>query len=156
MNSSGESLPFSTADWFRTPRGKGELVPVPEYRAAAESRGQNSGYPMEFLGRKATNYMNTTFANQGTHQKMEAAGRNVVEMHPDDAAARTVAEGDLVEIWNDRGRIVLRAKLSANVGRGVAAGWLDWTKYGDASGVHVNVNTLTGEGVADLGGGATF
>lgn len=155
-NERGESLPFSTPEWFRTPSGKGELLPVPEYCAAAESRGQSSAYPLEFLGRKAMNYMNTTFANQAAHQKMEAASHNVVELHPADAAARLIGEGDKVEVFNDRGRIVLEARLSSNVGRGVAAGQLDWTKYGDALAEKVNVNTLTSERLTDIGGGATF
>ena len=39
VNEAGEVLPFSTAEWFRTPSGRGELMPVPVFMAPAESRG---------------------------------------------------------------------------------------------------------------------
>jgi anaerobic selenocysteine-containing dehydrogenase len=88
---------------------------------------------------------------------MEAATAGVLEMHADDAAARGVASGDAVEVFNARGRIGLRAKLSGKVGRGVVAARLDWNKLGgDASGSGANVNALTSERLTDIGGGATF
>ena len=161
LNAAGESLPFSTPEWFRTASGKGELVAVPVYVAPVESRGQSTVYPLEFLGRKASSYMNTTFANQAAHQAMESELAGVVEMHADDAVARAIAGGDEVEVFNDRGRIVLRAKISANVGRGVVSARLDWTKYAGALGENrkgpkANVNALTSERLTDIGGGATF
>jgi anaerobic selenocysteine-containing dehydrogenase len=154
-----ESLPFSTSDWFRTASGKGELLPVPEFIAPTESRssGDNADYPLEFLPRKADNYMNSTFANQPTHQRMEAGTAGVLEMHVEDAAVRGVVAGDAVEVFNARGRIVLKAKPGAKVGKGVVAARLDWAKLGsDLSGRGANVNALTSERLTDIGGGATF
>ena len=157
-NADGLALPFSTPGWFRTPSGKGELLPVPEFHAPVESRGsENADYPLEFLPRKADNYMNSTFANQPGHQRMEAATAGILEMHADDAAARGVAAGDEVEVFNTRGRIILRAKPSPKVGKGVVAARLDWSKLGsDLSGSGANVNALTSERLTDIGGGATF
>ena len=45
-------------------------------------------FPLEFLGRKADNYMNSTFANLDGHRKMEARTSQRLEMHPTDAKAR--------------------------------------------------------------------
>jgi anaerobic selenocysteine-containing dehydrogenase len=156
----GESLPFSTAEWFRTPSGRGELLPVPVYVAPAESRGgaeRSAEYPLEFLPRKADNYMNSTFANLPGHQRMEARTAGVLEMHATDAAARGVTTGDLVEVWNGRGRLELVARVStgaaATVPAGVVAARLDWAKL-SAGGT--NVNALTSERLTDIGGGATF
>jgi anaerobic selenocysteine-containing dehydrogenase len=153
-----EGLPFSDASWFRTPTGKGELLPVPEFVAAVESRAtEDDAYPLEFLPRKADNYMNSTFANHAGHQKMESATAGVLEMHAEDAAARGVAPGDEVEVFNARGRIALRVKLSGKVGKGVVAARMDWNKLGgDLSGRGANVNALTSERLTDIGGGATF
>jgi anaerobic selenocysteine-containing dehydrogenase len=148
-----DSLPFSTAEWFRTSSGKGELLPVPEFHAPVESRAAaNADYPLEFLPRKADNFMNSTFANQPGHQRMETATAGILEMHSEDAAARGVAAGDEVEVFNSRGRIVLVAKPSAKVGKGVVAARLDWAKLNGGS----NVNALTSERLTDIGGGATF
>jgi anaerobic selenocysteine-containing dehydrogenase len=101
--------------------------------------------------------MNTTFANQPTHQRMEHATEGLLEMHTEDAAARGIAAGDAVEIFNGRGRIVLRAGMNGKIARGVVAARLDWAKLGgDLSGRGANVNALTSERVTDLAGGATF
>ena len=83
-------MPFADASWFKTASGRGELVPVPVFVAAEESRGKSCEYPLEFLPRKADNYMNSTFANQPGHERMEAGGAGVLEMSANDAAARGV------------------------------------------------------------------
>ena len=148
----GAPLPFSTAEWF--PSGKAQVLPVPEWQAPAEFRGTTGEYPLQFLPRKADNYMNTTFANLPSHQAMEKRGKDVLEMHPADAAARGIADGDAVAVWNGRGRIVLRAVVTqARVGEGVVSARLDWQKL---SAEGVNVNALTSQRLTDIGGGATF
>ena len=160
MNAQGESLPFSTAEWFATPSGKGELLPVPEFVAPGESRmgaKASAKFPLEFLGRKADNYMNTTFANIPVHQQMERRTEGVLEMHASDAALRNIATGDDVAIWNDRGRMTLTARVGVNgdakVGPGVVSARLDWQKLSRGGN---NVNALTSQVLTDFGGGATF
>ena len=157
-NKYGDVLPFSTREWFRTASGRAELLPVPEFVAPAESRrgsGARSGeYPLEFLPRKADNYMNSTFANIPRHQRMEAKTTGLLEMHAEDAAARGIRTGDAVEVFNGRGRVELRAQVGDAVAPGVVAARLNWNKLsGDGAG---NVNALTSETLTDIGGGATF
>ena len=155
VNAEGETLPFSTAEWFRTPSGRGELVPVPVFRAPMESRAHavEGSYPLEFLPRKADNYMNSTFANITVHQKMEARTVGVLEMHATDAAVRAIVTGDMVEVFNARGHVALKAVVNAQVSSGVVAARLDWNKLSAGGG---NVNALTSETLTDIGGGATF
>ena len=157
-NADGHVLPFSTPEWFGTPGGKAELLPVPRFVAPEESRAHaGEAYPLEFLPRKADHYMNSTFSNQATHQRMEFATTGVLEMHGEDAEARGVAQNDAVEVFNRRGSITLRANVSGKVGRGVVAARLDWSKLqGDLSGQQANVNALTSERLTDIGGGPTF
>ena len=155
-NAHGESLPFSTAEWFGTPSGRGELTPVPQWVAPSESRNgtERSGkYPLEFLPRKADNYMNSTFANLPAHQQMERKTAGILEMHSTDAAARGLRSGDSVRVWNHRGRITLTARVGDTVAAGVVAARLDWHKLSEEG---ANVNTLTSERLTDIGGGATF
>ena len=149
----GDILPFSTAEWFRSPSGRGELVPVPVFKAPTESRANATEYPLEFLPRKADNYMNSTFANIPVHQRMEAKTSGILEMHVSDAVPRGIRSGDEVEIFNARGRIRLHAHVNGHVGEGVVAARLEWNKLtlGGA-----NINTLTSERLTDIGGGATF
>jgi len=155
VDEAGEVLPFSTAEWFKTPSGRGELVPVPVFTAPTESRAHASegAYPLEFLPRKADNYMNSTFANLPLHQRMESRTAGVLEMHGTDAAARAIATGDEVEVFNGRGRLTLKALVNGHVGAGVVAARLDWNKLSVGGG---NVNALTSETLTDIGGGPTF
>ncbi len=155
VNTKGEVLPFSTPEWFRTRSGRGELLPVPVFAAPTESRAHaaEGAYPLEFLPRKADNYMNSTFANIPLHQRMEARTAGILEMHATDAASRKIATGDAVEVFNGRGSITLRALVNTQVTAGVVAARLDWNKL-SANGT--NVNALTSETLTDIGGGATF
>ncbi len=129
-NGAGDVLPFATAEWFRTKSGRGELTPVPVFVPPAESRGgeaaRDGKYPLEFLPRKADNYMNSTFANLPGHQRMEARTEGVLEMHPADAAARGLSTGDAVEVFNARGSVALRALVDGTVQQGVVAARLSW------------------------------
>jgi anaerobic selenocysteine-containing dehydrogenase len=154
-NADGEVLPFSTPDWFGTPSGRGEFLPVPVFKAPAESRAHaaDGAYPLEFLPRKADNYMNSTFANLPVHQRMESRTAGVLEMHGTDAAARSIVNGDEVEVFNGRGSVALKALVNGHVAAGVVAARLDWTKLSSGG---ANVNALTSETLTDLGRGATF
>jgi anaerobic selenocysteine-containing dehydrogenase len=155
VDPAGEVLPFSTAEWFKTPSGRGELTPVPAFAAPTESRANaaKGAYPLEFLPRKADNYMNSTFANLPPHQRMESRTAGVLEMHGIDATARAIVTGDEVEVFNGRGRLALKAVVNGHVGAGVVSARLDWNKLSADGG---NVNALTSETLTDIGGGPTF
>jgi len=155
VNENGDVLPFSTPEWFKTPSGRGELTPVPVYHAPMESRANASQgtYPLEFLPRKADNYMNSTFANLPAHQRMESRTAGVLEMHRTDALARSIVTGDEVEVFNGRGRLALKALVNGHVSEGVVAARLDWNKLSPGG---MNVNALTSETLTDIGGGPTF
>ena len=131
------------------------LDPLPGFVPAVESRfgALATSYPLEFLSRKADNYMNTTFANLDGHRRMEARTSQRLEMHPTDATARGIVAGDEVRIWNDRGELRLTAMLNASLPAGVVAGKLDWAKLSEGG---ANVNALTSERLTDIGAGATF
>jgi molybdopterin guanine dinucleotide-containing S/N-oxide reductase-like protein len=162
-----EGQPFMpyTCGPLATPTGKIEfhsetlaaqgLDPVPGFEPPLESRwGKGAkSYPLEFLGRKADNYMNSTFANLDGHRKMEARTSQRLEMHPLDAKSRGIADGDAVRVWNDRGSLTLTALINGSVPPGVVAGHMDWAKMSADGG---NVNALSSERLTDLGAGATF
>ena len=149
------STPSGKVEFFSETRAAQGLDPLPGFVAPVESRWGELAkrYPLEFLSRKADNYMNTTFANLDGHRKMEARKSQRLEMHPRDAEARGIADGDAVRIWNDRGELKLTAMMNGSLPAGVVAGQLDWAKMSTGGG---NVNTLTSERLTDIGAGATF
>jgi molybdopterin guanine dinucleotide-containing S/N-oxide reductase-like protein len=157
-------MPYSSGR-VPTPSGKIEFFSetlasqghdgLPAFVPPAESRWSERAkrFPLEFLGRKSDNYMNSTFANLAGHRKMEARTSQRLEMHPLDAKVRGITDGDVVRIWNDRGSIQLTALVNGTVPAGVVAARLDWAKlHRDGS----NVNALTSERLTDLGEAATF
>jgi anaerobic selenocysteine-containing dehydrogenase len=157
-------LPF-TAGHLPTPSGKIEFYsealeaggkdPLPAFTPAAESRWSEAArqYPLELLARKADNYMNSTFANLDGHRKMETRTTERLEMHPEDAAARNLAENDRARVFNDRGTLYLTVMLNPSLPAGVVACRLDWAKLHPDG---MNSNVLTSERLTDIGAGATF
>ena len=162
-----ETEPFQpyTAGSLPTPSGKIEfysetlaaegLDPLPAFVPPTESRWGEAAkrFPLEFLSRKADNYMNSTFANLEGHRRLEARTSHRLEMHPVDAEARGIKDGELVRVWNDRGELRLIALVNGSVTAGVVASHMDWAKMSPGG---VNVNALTSERLTDLGAAATF
>jgi ferredoxin-nitrate reductase len=54
-----------------------------------------------------------------------------LEMHPDDALKRNIHDDDLVEIFNNRGSVRLKVKLSVDIKRGVVFLPMHWGKIFD-------------------------
>lgn len=153
-----------TSGPFSTPSGKVEfysetlkaqgLDPLPAFVPPTESRwSQSTQYPLEFLSRKADNYMNSTFANLDGHRKMQTRTTQKLEMHPRDAQARGIANGDAVRVFNERGSLKLMALVDGSIPAGVVAAQLDWAKMHPEG---TNVNALTSERLTDLGEAPTF
>jgi anaerobic selenocysteine-containing dehydrogenase len=149
---------------FRTPSGKCEfysaalekqgLDPLPFYNPPAEVGDAELAqrYPLAFLSPPARNFLNSSFANMVRFRELEREPH--LDLHPDDAAARGIADGDMVRVFNDRGSHRLRARVNGKPRRGVVVApsvW--WKKHAPDGG---NANNLTSQRTADLGGGATF
>ncbi len=154
--------PFSDGI-FPTSSGKAEfcsstlqakgLDAIPTFRPPTESRAHARAGLLEFLPRKAGNWMNSTFANHQTHRHLERDTLDAVELHPDDAETRGIREGDAARIHNERGEVILIARVSRRVQPGVVAASMGWNKLSvDGAGV----NQLTSQRLTDLGGGPTF
>ncbi|MGC2247790.1 MAG: molybdopterin-dependent oxidoreductase, partial [Terriglobales bacterium] len=156
-------LPFAHGN-FPTPSGKAEfysealknqgLDPVVDFAPPEESRHGSGGaaFPLELLARKPDNLLNSTFANQPSVRKMEP-WIGMLEIHPADATARGIRDGDQVRAFNARGEIVLKARVDGAVSAGVVAARLDWARFG--VGLR-NINVLTSEKLTDMGNAATF
>jgi anaerobic selenocysteine-containing dehydrogenase len=156
-------LPFAEGN-FRTPSGKAEfysetmkrqgLDPVVAFVPPVESRNgvQFAKFPLELLSRKPDNHLNTTFANLPTVRKLEPL-IGAIELHAEDAEPRGIRDGDQVRAFNERGEIVLQARVNGSVPPGVVAARLDWARFGPGD---RNINVLTSEKLTDMGNAATF
>jgi anaerobic selenocysteine-containing dehydrogenase len=94
--------------------------------------------------------MNSTFGNRADVDAQTA----VLHVNSADAAARGIADGDPVRIFNSRASLVLRAAVDGVVGPGtVSSPSLRWPKRQPGG---RNINALVSERLTDIGGGATF
>ncbi len=151
---------------FQTPSGKCEfyserlaqvgLDPVPTYTPPYESVERDPGlvarWPLTLISSPAHQFLNSTFVN--VDKLRRSVGRPECIIHPDDAAPREIADGDEVEIRNDRGAFRVIARVQDGIRRGVIwAPSVWWTKL--APDGH-NANETTSQRVTDMGGGPVF
>jgi len=81
-------------------------------------------------------------------------GEPHLEIHPRDAAERGIATGDRVTVFNDRGSLELKARVTERARPGVVVALSVWWRKLARDGR--NANELTHQGLTDLGQGASF
>jgi len=84
----------------------------------------------------------------------DTEGEPHLDIHTQDAAARGIVNGQMVQIYNDRGSFQARARVSEKPRQGVVVGlsiW--WKKYAIDQ---KNVNEVTSQRLTDMGKGPTF
>jgi anaerobic selenocysteine-containing dehydrogenase/Fe-S-cluster-containing dehydrogenase component len=147
---------------FQTPSGRIEFAsedaarlwgvdPVPDYAPLGEGHESSlaSRYPLQLLSCKTRDRIHSQFGNLDWVRDVERP--HVLDMHPTDAYARGLGEGDEAAVWNDRGRITLRVRLDEGLRPGVVHVLEGRCHEGDP-----DVNVLTDAGVTDMNHGATF
>ncbi|MBP1627042.1 MAG: molybdopterin oxidoreductase [Holophagaceae bacterium] len=140
--------PSGKCQFFATSLEAQGLEPLPAWSANI----QDPRYPLALLSTPSRDFLNTTFANLAGCQPK--AGVPTLEIHPRDAAARGIQEGDEVRVFNALGEISLKAVLTERVQPGVLVAPSIWWKKRSPD--HRNANELTSMALTDLGGGPTF
>jgi anaerobic selenocysteine-containing dehydrogenase len=110
-------------------------------------------YPLALLTPKHhTRFLNSSYSHLPKHGPLE--GGPFVELDEADASARGIVDGDTVQVWNDRGALMLTARLSKRLRPGVVAvpfGWWSGQHGGDGT-----ANSLTNDTLTDWGGGVAY
>jgi anaerobic selenocysteine-containing dehydrogenase len=153
--------PFA-AGHFPTPSGKCEffsarlaaqgLDGLPDHVPNHEAVNTSATYPLAMISPPARNFLNSTFVNVKSLRDIE--GEPLLEMHPDDAAARSIHSGDTVRVFNQRGTYRCKAHVSERARPGVVNGLGIWWRKLGLDGT--NVNELTSQKLTDLGRAPTF
>ncbi len=147
---------------FPTPSGQCEffsdrlaaqgLDGLPDHLPNYEAPGDSGEFPLAMISPPARNFLNSTFVNVKSLRDME--GEPVLEMHAQDAAARGIASGSIVRVFNLRGQYRVKAEVSPRARPGVVNGMGIWWRKLGLDGT--NVNQLTSQRLTDLGGGPVF
>jgi anaerobic selenocysteine-containing dehydrogenase len=147
---------------FETPSGKVEfsseaatqlwgVEPVPGFDSPPEGYDSELAnlYPLQLLTCKTRERIHSQFGNLECIK--EVARPRALDIHPEDAARRDLANGDRARIWNGRGSAEAVVQVNPGIRKGV---------------VHVLegrcvpddpwMNLVTDDGVTDMGVGATF
>ena len=123
---------------------------LPDHWQAIEEATET--YPFRLATSPARQFLNSSFNETPTSVAKE--GRPEAMIHPDDAAERGIGEGEWVRLRNERGEVLIRARLFKGVRRGVviAEGLWPNSAFPDGKGI----NTLTGADAVAPYGGAAF
>jgi anaerobic selenocysteine-containing dehydrogenase len=109
-------------------------------------------YPLAFISPPAHHFLNSTFSAQPVFVRRES--EPFLTLHPDDAAARGIRDGQQVRTFNDRGSFLATARVSEAARQGVAVGLSIWWPKLAPGGR--NANAVTSQELTDMGRGATF
>ncbi|MEO5837497.1 MAG: molybdopterin-dependent oxidoreductase [Acidimicrobiales bacterium] len=131
--------------------GSTGLHPVAEYRPPANTPSAAGGYRLRLLTLKRHYSINSSYGSLPV--LLNAEPETKAEIHPHDAAARDIADGDRICVYNDLGRIRCTASVTDKVPEGtVAVPFGRWRGDPETAGA----NSLTNDSLGDLANGPTF
>ncbi|CAN7167545.1 molybdopterin-containing oxidoreductase family protein [Massilia sp. LjRoot122] len=152
----GFPTPSGKCEFYSSSMARDGLDPVPAYIPPYESAASNpelaSKYPLAMISPPARNFLNSSFVNVQSLRATE--GEPHLDMHPNDAARRGIAHGDMARIYNDRGSFVARARVTDKAREGLVVGLSIWWKKLASDGK--NANEVTSQRLTDMGRAPTF
>jgi anaerobic selenocysteine-containing dehydrogenase len=145
---------------FPTPSGKVEFHsealaargfdPLPDYQPIAEDPAEAAAWPLRLVSAKIAHYLNSEYVNlphRGTRDHHPQ-----VNIHPLDAAARDIADGARVRVFNRLGTVEVLARVSDDTGPGVVSLPFNWWSSSTFNGS--SANALTPDELSDRGFGS--
>ena len=137
--------------------GYADCPGIPTWFEPADWAGRVD-FPLHLIANQPKTRLHSQLDVGGYSQSSKIQGREPIRLHPQDAAARGIAAGDLVRVRNARGWCLAGAVLSDDVSAGVVqlstGAWYDPDEDGNC--LHGNPNVLTTDvGTSSLGQGTT-
>ena len=151
-------MPHATGN-FKTESGKCEFYnptidpPLPDYQPVFYSTDELEKYPLRLMTIKTpSNFLNSSHAN--LDHLLDKEGKPYLEMSAEDAVKRDIVDGDELKVVNQRGRILLTARIGKKVKPGMVCipqgFWPSLMKGGSSA------NALTDDRLTDMGRGAAI
>lgn len=149
------------ANPLKTPSGKIEIYseriaaygyadcpPHPAWLAPDEWQGNAREGQLQLLSAHPAHRLHSQLNYAKLRERYAVAGREPLTLHPQDAKARGIKDGDLVRVWNERGQVLAGAVVTEGIKPGVIClhqgAWpdLDQSAGGICKNGAVNVLTL--------------
>ncbi len=127
-----------------------DCPPLPSWVEPVEWLGSPlaAQFPLHLLSNQPATRLHSQLDYGRTSVDAKIRGREALRLHPDDAAARGVSDGDVVRVFNDRGACLAGVATDDGLHRGVVVlptgAWFDPIEPGGMC-VHGNPNVLTSD-----------
>ena len=119
-------------------------------------------YPLHVISNQPRTRLHSQLDHGTTSRRAKIKDREAARMHPDDAAARNISEGDVIRLFNDRGACLAGVQITDGLRPSVielaTGAWYDPLdpQAAQSLDVHGNPNVLTRDaGTSKLGQGST-
>ncbi|MEM7194671.1 MAG: molybdopterin-dependent oxidoreductase [Pseudomonadota bacterium] len=135
-----------TIDGFSYPDCPGQASWLPPHEWLGSPLAER--YPLHLISGQPETRLHSQYDSGDFSMSRKVEGREPVTMHPDDARARGISDGDVVMLFNDRGRCLAGARVTNAICTGVIFLWTgawfdpDWSRT-DCLDRHGNPNVLT-------------
>jgi anaerobic selenocysteine-containing dehydrogenase len=137
-------------DWAALGDNHAVMPPLPDHMEAIDAVAKDR--PFRLVTAPARSFLNTSFTEMASGRKRE--GRPTVLIHPADATRIGITEGAKVRLGNDRGEVVLHARLVEGQQTGVLVSESIWPSECFEGGI--GINALTSDDPGPPFGGAVY
>ena len=121
---------------FYTPSGKARLFPIGP--VASRSEASTGDYPLVLNTGRLRDQWHTMTKTGKVGRLLQHAKSPVLSIHPTDASARGIANGDSVRCWNGRGEVRVRAEVTDAIRPGVVFLPMHWGRIRGETGGRAN------------------
>jgi anaerobic selenocysteine-containing dehydrogenase len=146
---------------FATPSAKLEIYvealaadgvsPLPDWRPDPIDEAEAARWPLRLLTAPSYFQPHTAYAGSAFLRRRE--GEPACVLHPEEARRRGLADGQAVKLYNDRGTVGLKLRVSDEVRPGVV---LVPGQRPDEESIAGTVNLLCSDRYTDIGEGAVY
>ncbi|AMV31909.1 Assimilatory nitrate reductase catalytic subunit [Pirellula sp. SH-Sr6A] len=139
------------ADGSHFPDRKIRFSPPPAQLEFEEQLSDS--FPLRLISPPGSHILNTSMGNVASILKL-AGGEPQMVIHPADALARGIVDGERATVSSPTGSIVRRVRVSDEAKEGVVVALGQW--WPKLAPDRKSLNDITSERLTDLGGGSTF
>lgn len=124
-----------------------DCPPIPKFLEPVEYLGNAKKGQVHVVSPHPYNRLHSQMANTELRFEQHVQGRQHVLISVEDAEANGIKDGDLVELYNDRGTVIAGARVTDQIMAGVASleegGWLQFDSKGRCNSGSINVITTS-------------
>lgn len=124
---------------FYTPDKKAQFIPLHDAENLSDRVSEN--FPLILTTGRIRDQWHTMTRTGKVNKLLQHIDRPLVEIHPSDAAARGIRDGEVVCIGNTRGTVRVCAKVTDTIREGVVFLAMHWGRIGDRD--EARANNLT-------------